>query len=209
MAPVQLVLAGFAIVAALLAWSRWLAGRRWASAGHALLAVVALATLAGSWSVTRHLASYEPSFQGEAIAELFVEQLGSQRFRLTLTRLPSGRMQVFDLVGDEWQLSARTLAWTGHAADLGLWPRMRLERLASRASGTATGVEEPATAYLLAEPASDGDWPRAGSVWARVAVATERSSPWQPLVGGARFRVSPAAAGLTVAPLTDPEGGAG
>ena len=36
-----LVLAGFSIVAALIAWSRWLSGRRWAAAGTLLLALVA------------------------------------------------------------------------------------------------------------------------------------------------------------------------
>jgi hypothetical protein len=205
MPPVLLVLAGFALVTALLAWSRWLAGRRWASAGHALLALGAAVCVATSWPMARQLADYEPEVTGEAaIGELSFEQLASDRFRVTLTRLPSGRMQVFDLQGDEWRLDVRTLRWTGYAADLGLAPRRRLERLASRTAAATDMAPATVTAYRLAGIEQDGAWPPSGSPWARAISASEQSSQWQPLVGGTRFRVRLTTAGVVVVPRNDP-----
>jgi hypothetical protein len=204
MAPALLVLAGFAVVTALVGWSRWLAGRRWAGAGHGLLALGAALSVAVSWPATRQLADYEPEIAGEAaVAELSVEQLGSHRFRVTLTRLPSGRMQVFDLQGNEWQLDVRTLRWTGYAADLGLAPRQRVERLASRTAGTTGPVATQATTFRLAGTERDSDWPGPRSPWAWVISADERSSPWQPLAGPTRFRARLAATGVVVTPLNE------
>jgi len=51
--PVLVVLAGFAIVVALLAWSRWLARRRWAAAGHLLLATSLGVTVGLGWPLAR------------------------------------------------------------------------------------------------------------------------------------------------------------
>lgn len=205
MAPALLVLAGFALVTALVGWSRWLAGRRWAGAGHGLLALGAALSVAVSWPVTQRLADYEPEIAGAAaVAEISIEQLGSHRFRVTLTRLPSGRMQVFDLPGNEWRLDVRTLRWTGYAADLGLAPRQRVERLSSRTAGTTGLAETQATTFRLAGTEHDRGWPGPRSPWARVISADERSSPWQPLAGQTRFRARLAATGVVVVPLSEP-----
>ena len=57
---------------------------------------------------------------GQAVAEVYFEQLVPGRFRATMTRLPGGRMQVFDLDGDAWRIDARTLHWRGWALAAGL-----------------------------------------------------------------------------------------
>ena len=129
-----LVLAGFALVTALLAWSRWLAGRRWAAAGNLLLAIAATGLLGTAWPVVRNLDTYQPMRPNQAVAEMFFEQAGARRYRATLTRLPSGRMQVFELEGDEWRLAARGLDWTPRAAALGLQPVYQLEFLEARSA---------------------------------------------------------------------------
>ena len=185
-----LVIAGFAVVTALIAWSRWLAGRRWAAAGNLLLALLAAGLVAGSWPVLRHLSAYEPAVPGQAVAELFFERVGAGRFRATLTRLPAGRMQVFELGGSQWRLEARALGWSPRAAALGLRPRYRLERLDARPSGTA---DEPAEAigFALEEPRGTDVWmlARSMSFWSRIARGTTLESPWQPMGNGARFEV--------------------
>ena len=91
----------FALVTLLLAWSRWLAGRRLAAAGHVAMATAAAAVALLMWSVTAGLESYEPVSRDQPIASLFVERTGPQRFRATLTRLPAGPVQVFELTGDQ------------------------------------------------------------------------------------------------------------
>src|SRR5512134_748164 len=111
MRPVLLIVAAFALIALLLAWTRWLAGRHWAAAGNLALGLIATGLTALGWPVAVHLDSYEVQPAGQPIAELFFEQTGSGRFRATLTRFPSGRMQVFELHGQQWHVEARTLEW--------------------------------------------------------------------------------------------------
>jgi len=193
-----LVLAGFAVVAILIAWSRWLSRRRWAAAGHLLLALVAALIVVLCWPVVRHLESYETVIRGRAIASLFVEKTGSRSQRVTLTRLPSGTMQVFELEGDEWRLIARELEWTPPVASLGFARRYRLESLDSRDS-SASGPSV-ATEVVLVEVRGFDIWARArpGSVWSRFAVARTLSMPWEPLADQARYRVYLADDGLLV-----------
>jgi hypothetical protein len=185
-----LVLAGFALVGALLAWSRWLAGRRWAAAGHLALATAAAIMVAACWPISRDLAALHPLRPNQAVAELFFEQVGAQRFRATLTRLPSGRMQVFELEGDEWRLAARGLDWTPRFAALGLGPLYQLERLEGRlASG---GDETASPARFILHPVTDTDpWSRiaAGSWWSAAARPLTLDGPWQPTAHRQRFLV--------------------
>jgi len=207
MRPVLLILAGFALVALLLAWTRWLSERRWAAAGNLALGLGAAVLTAWSWPLGLHLETYEPHRSGQSIAELFLEQTGSSRFRASLTRFPSGQMQVFELRGDEWRIEARTLTWIGRAAELGITSSHRLERLSSRPAGTA---EQPideldaiATAFALGEDRGTDLWAGAqgASLWGRVLEAGLAASPWRPMANGARFELRLGATGLEANPL--------
>jgi hypothetical protein len=82
------VLAGFALVAALLAWSRWLAGRRWAAAGHLLLTALLALALVGGWPILRYVQTFTPRAPERPVAELFFERIGPGRFRAAVTHLP-------------------------------------------------------------------------------------------------------------------------
>lgn len=190
MSATLLVLAGFSIVGALLAGSRWLAGRRWAAAGNLALAIAAALIVASGASVARDLARMHPLRPGQPVAELFFEQVGAQRFRATLTRLPSGRMQVFELEGDEWRITARGLDWTPRVAKLGLEALYQLERLEARLA--AGGDEPPSPTRFVLHPATDTDpWSRiaAGSWWSAAARPLALDGPWQPMAHRQRFVV--------------------
>jgi len=185
-----LVLAGFSLVGALLAWSRWLAGRRWAAAGNLAVAIAAALVVAAGWSTNRDISTLHPLRPNQAVAELFFEQVGAQRFRATLTHLPSGRMQVFDLQGDEWRLTARGLEWTARAAALGLEPGYRLERLEARLA--ASGEEPGSQNRFILYPARDDDlWTHLGegSRWSAAARPLTLDGPWQPMAHRQRFVV--------------------
>ena len=188
-----LVLAGFALVTALLAWSRWLAGRRWAAAGNLLLAVAATGLVGTAWPVVRNLDTYQPMRPNQAVAEVFFEQAGAQRYRATLTRLPSGRMQVFELEGDEWRLEARGLDWTPRAAALGLRPIYQLAVLEARkaAADTADGSAGPSGRFTLHQAQGTDLWSRlgAGSRWSLAAGALTLPGSWQPMAHRQRFHV--------------------
>jgi hypothetical protein len=197
-----LLLAGFSLVGALLAWSRWLARRRWAAAGHLTLAIAAAVIVAAGWRVSRDLAALHPLRPNQAVAELFFEQVGARRFRATLTRLPSGRMQVFELEGDEWRLTARGLDWTPRFAALGLGPVYQLERLDARLA--MSGDESAGPTRFVLHPANDTDlWSRLadGSRWSAAARPLTLAGPWQPMAHRQRFVVRlGGGSSLTVAP---------
>ena len=192
------------LVALLLGSSRWLARRPWAALGNVALGIALLAVAFVLWPASRHLRSYERIPERGAVAHVHCERTAPGRYRVTLTRLPAGRMEVYELAGEQWRLDARTLVWTGTAAQLGLHPLFRFERLSARRLGTpaaATGGATPAPAaamrlpdgYLLTGPDDDADDPwsqaRAGRRWAGAIDAGLSYGPWQPLADGARFEV--------------------
>lgn len=200
----------FGVLALLVAFSRWLARRPWAAAGNVAVAVLLFALAHVAWPVTVHLRTYEPLPDRSArVAQVHVERTGPRSWRMTLTRLPGGRVQVYEMTGDQWRLEARTLAWIGRAAALGLPSGYRLEGLSGRTlrSGPADAADEEAGAgsepaaigqavsqYALADPDEPGEdvWSqaRAGERWWSSSVDTDRVyGPWRPLQDGARFDV--------------------
>jgi hypothetical protein len=185
------VVACFALVALLLAWSRWLAGRRLAAAGHVAMAIAAAAGSLLMWSVTAGVESYEPVPQGQPVAGLFVERTGSQGFRAMLTRLPAGRIQVFELTGDQWRLEARTLDWQGLAGQIGLDRMYRLERLSTRATRPLSGLATAGSSFSLGTDAPNDLWARGRTspAWMRYVHGGHADGPWRPLANGAHFTI--------------------
>lgn len=191
----------FGLLALLVAFSRWLARRHWAAAGNVLIAVLLLAFAHRLWPPVLHLQSYQTMRASAPIAQVQSERTGPRTYRVTLTRLPAGEMQVFEMAGEEWRLDVRTLVWTGRAASLGLPPSFRLERLSGRFvrtdGGTAgekpqAGAELPAS-FALSDPYEAGEdiWAQArtGARWQAHVDARHAYGPWRPLADGARFEV--------------------
>lgn len=200
------VLAGFALIALMLAWSRWLAGRRRPAIGHALLATIAPVVAIPLWLVAGSLAAYEPIDATQPIAELLLEQTGGLQFRATLTRMPGGRMQVLELPGREWRIDARTLEWRATASHLGLRPLYQVERIATRDVPPADAPGTVAADFLLGEAAA-GDlwtWVHASSRRDALAAAHRWYGPWVPLANGARYQVRLDGRGIVVEPMNPP-----
>lgn len=198
---VAFVLAGFSFVALLLAWNRWLARRRLAALGHVAMAIAALAGCLLLWPVAADLATYGRLAHDSAVAELHFEQTGSHRFRVTLVRLPAGRTQVFELLGDEWRIEARTLEWQQAATRLGLRSTYRLERLGARHAGSANEEARVAAGFALSKTEGADLWARSRSsaAWGRHLVGRHATSPWRPMADDARFVVRMGERSLQVA----------
>jgi len=201
----------FGLLALLLSLSRWLAHRPWAAAGNLAVAVLLLLVAHRLWPPVLHLQTYESMRPKALIAQVHCERTGPSAYRVTLTRLPAGHMQVFEMSGDEWRLDVRTLVWTGLAAELGLPDSFRLDRLSGRylhtepASDSTPGsaappAVDPAPARLVPasfalsdeEEAGEDIWAQArtDSGWKRHVDARHAYGPWRPLAGGARYDVS-------------------
>ena len=191
MQAVLVVVAVFALLTTLLAWSRWLAGRRRAALGHLALSVVAAAVVATAWPLTTHLAGYLPRRGNQPVAELFIQRTGVNRYRATVTRLPTGRMQVVELVGDQWRLGVEALEWSEAAGRLGAQSRFRVEGLASRLATTAAGDEPTPSEHHLGGTAHPLPWLAGLGTWRDAPLLTVRrlQSSWHPLADGARFDV--------------------
>jgi hypothetical protein len=202
----------FGLLALLLSLSRWLAHRPWAAAGNIAVAVLLLLVAHRLWPPVLHLQTYEPMRSKGLIAQVHCERTGPSAYRVTLTRLPAGHMQVFEMSGDEWRLDVRTLVWTGLAAELGLPDSFRLDRLsgrylhteladASTPGSAAAAAADPAPPARLVpasfalsdeEEAGEDIWAQArtDSGWKRHVDARHAYGPWRPLAGGARYDVS-------------------
>jgi hypothetical protein len=197
---VALTLAAFAVVAALLAWSRRLARRRAAALGHLLLAVSCAALAVASASLASMTDGYRPLAAGRPVAEIRFDASGNGRHRAMLLNLPDGRVQVLELSGDQWRVTVRTLRWGDWVDRLGARPGVRLERIESARDGRA--IED----YPLAGP--DGTTGPVTGVWSRLAETSTLDTGWQPVadrgeyvlrIGAGRIEVEPVPAGPTLA----------
>ena len=205
----------FGLLALLLSLSRWLAHRPWAAAGNLVVAIMLLLVALRLWPPVLHLQTYESMRPKALIAQVHCERTGPSAYRVTLTRLPAGHMQVFEMSGDEWRLDVRTLVWTGRAAQLGLPDSFRLDRLSGRYLHTELAPEggptatpaasssvatEPVPALLVpasyalsdGEVAGEDIWAQArtDSGWKGHIDARRGYGPWRPLAEGARYDVS-------------------
>jgi hypothetical protein len=205
MQAVAIALACFGGVTLLLALSRWLARRRWASLGHLVLAGVLLYAAAQLVPLARDLASYGSLRLNQPVAQAYSERTGSRTWRLTLTRLPSGRMQVFEVAGEEWRIDAQAIRWTGRATVLGLPSKLRLERLDTRFVRAGEPAAPAPASYPLAAATAEGPWPRArlGIDWREHATAETLEGDWRPLGQGARWEVWYDGKGLRTRPANE------
>jgi hypothetical protein len=195
------IVAAFGLVALLVGWSRWLAERRWAAAGNVTLGLVLLAASAWAIPVVGALGRYAPLPPAGAVADVYVERVGAGRYRMTLTRLPYGRMQVFEVDGDEWRLGARRLDWSDAALGLGLAPRLALDELHSRretsdAAGSRFALGTPAGRAPGAPPEG---WP----LWNEAVIASQPATDWIPMSDGTRYSVRLDGSALRVEPAND------
>jgi hypothetical protein len=205
----------FGLLALLVSLSRWLAHRPWAAVGNLAVAIVLLLVAQRLWPPVLHLQTYESIRPKALIAQVHCERTGPSAYRVTLTRLPAGQMQVFEMTGDEWRLDIRTLVWTGRAAKLGLPDSFRLDRLSGRYLHTQLAPEVAPTApaaatsavateatppplvpasYALSDEDEAGEdvWAQARteSGWKDHIDARHAYGPWRPLADGARYDVS-------------------
>lgn len=200
MLEAMIVLVAFGLIALLLGLSRWLARRPWAAAGNVAIALLLFFVVHRYWPAALHLQTYEDLPASAMVAQVHCERTGPRAYRVTLTRLPGGRMQVYLMSGDEWRLDARTLLWQGRAAVLGLQDGYRLDRLVSRYLSAAPGDGAdpdaplpPPTGFELGGTDEPGEdiWAQArtGARWQDSITASHVYGPWRRLAEGARYDV--------------------
>lgn len=207
----QALLVGFAVLGILVALPLELVAlgrlrRLRLMSGTAFLLVGAFVVLAGVTAglVAASLHSYRRLTHEQLAASVSVRQLGERHYAVSVAT-PGSPPRHFDLRGDEWQVDARVLKWSGMGTLAGFDTVYRLERLSGRYGDVPSEKAAPRTVYALA-PEEDFDlWPaiRRLQPWLPFADALYGSAAYVPLAENASYAVTVSSSGLVVRPAND------
>lgn len=115
------------------------------------------------------------------------------------------RDQMFEILGDEWQMDARVITWEPPMTLLGLDPIFQLDRLSGRYSEVEEELTKHRSVHALSEPMAMDVWQFARKypklmpgVDAHYGTAT-----YLPMAHGATFEVTMTRTGLIARPVND------
>jgi len=151
--PFVLAAAGFGAFGAILVIAGVVALFRWRPMRFLLRSVAGLLLLAlGALSaaIALGIQGYQALTREEVAARIAVQPAGPQRFSVTV-QYADGRMQSFDLAGDEIYVDAHILKWKPIANLIGLHTAYELDRIAGRYQAIEQERSAPRTIYLLRE----------------------------------------------------------
>jgi len=195
---------------------RLLSGLGLTSAAMVFFAIAAVFLLLAS-----NLHTYQRLVYERPVADIQFTRIRPQLYHVTLSRRDTGKQQLFDLRGDEWQLDAQVLIWKGLASLLGLDAGYRLYRLAGRYRNIKQARQAPRTIYsLLSADTLDAsstaqwqlnDWTLDIWTWAHdyadklhFVDAIFGSAIFLPMTDGAKYTVLISRTGLLVRPVNKP-----
>lgn len=175
------------------------------TAGNGLSGLALLLAAAAIFAVAANLHTYHRLTFEQPVAELAFEAVAPGRYRATLTLADPAQTRQFELVGDQWQLDARILKWTGIANLLGLDAQYRLERLSARFAELERERNGPRSVYDLSENPGVDLWQLGQRLdWLALVDATYGSAAYLPMRDGARYEIKTTQSGLLARPLNSP-----
>ncbi|MCP1728152.1 hypothetical protein J2T60_002152 [Natronospira proteinivora] len=186
-------------------WHRHLAGGSFKICCSAVVGGFA-AALAGIGLV---LHTYDRLTHEQAAVTLHFEELASQQYRANLS-FPDGQFQSLELHGDQWQVDARILRWTGPAIIAGMDALFRMERISGRFADLGREREGPRSIHAL--PSGLAEVENHFDPWALARRHPNRfpwvdavygSATYLPMAHDAEFEVVVTQTGLAARPLND------
>ncbi|UXI68524.1 hypothetical protein [Tahibacter amnicola] len=184
---------------------RWRDRRRLSAChrGAWLLAFLLITLLSAGLSTS--LRGYQRLVAEAPVADIQVRAVAPNTWALRVD-LADGTHETVQLSGDDWQLDARVIKWTPRAVTLGAEPLYRVERISGRWRNAAVAQTQPPSIVDLAGDNVLDLWQvkRRFPAWLPFVDADFGSATYMPLIDGARYRVSLAAAGGLVARPADP-----
>jgi len=165
-------------------------------AGLVLMLVVAFITL-----LALDLHTYFSLTHEQLVATVRFDSIGPQFFHARLTDA-GGHVIQTDLHGDEWQLDARVIKWSGFATLLGLQTRYRLDRLSGRYRDVDQERNALHSAISLAPDNRLDSWSlmQRYAHWLPWADASYGSATYLPMVDGGEYQVTLSTTGLVARP---------
>jgi hypothetical protein len=146
------LLAILGVVAAFSAFSALVGARLLRFVLRSVLAIVLLVSGAALGLVSLGVQGMRALTHEETAARIKVVPTGVQRYDATLT-FPDGRVQHFDLAGDDIYIDGHIVKWTPLANMLGLHTSYRLDRISGRYRALEQENTMPRTIYPVGEPA--------------------------------------------------------
>lgn len=152
-------------------------------------------------SLTINLYTYQRLTNEQHVAELMFSKLSEQQYELSLIEM-NGETHSLAVSGDEWQLDARVMKWSGLANLLGLDTLFRLERISGRFKDITQERNSSRTVYALSNKAGLDLWEisREYTGWFPWVDTIYGSATYLPMKHGAIFKVSLATSGLIARP---------
>jgi hypothetical protein len=86
----------------------------------------------GVFVIAFDLASYDELLEEKPIALISFDKQGDQKYQAKVSYYIDKEAQNFELYGDQWQVDARVVRWTGLISALGASPGYRLDRISGR-----------------------------------------------------------------------------
>lgn len=148
------------------------------------------------------LAAYRAFTRERVIATLSFQQREEQVYEVSLETNQDQRQRTLVLNGDEWQLDARILTWSGPLVVMGMEPVYRLDRIGGRYQSVERELAAPRTVIDLRK---ESLWSAADvSDWLPWINARFGSSVYLPMVDNGLFEVVLGAQGLVARPVNEP-----
>lgn len=166
------------------------------------LAAIAIVSALAAYDIY----SYRQLLSEQSIATISFEQKGEQLFLATLVD-EEGFEKHFDMSGDQWQLDAKIVKWSGFFAGFGIKPGYRLDRLSGRYYSLDDERSAARSVYSLAESKYGLDvwnWLKNSGSGAHWIDAVYGSAAFVPMEDGALYEVTLSQTGLIARPLNDP-----
>ena len=129
-----LLIAGFGVLLIALGFQRQMQHAIWTGISYGVVGVLMMLVGALMFAVALNINTYERSPTMHPLAQVSIEQVDPHIFRISLMRIPSGDLQVFQLRGDTWHVTVRQLSWHGWTQWIGMHSNSRLETLLSNGS---------------------------------------------------------------------------
>lgn len=181
-------------------WKHCFHGRFGRGSSRIVVGAILLAAVALVVAIAVNLHSYHRLTYERPVATIAFAKLGPQEFHTTLTE-SSGRVVTTTLRGDEWELSARVLKWTGPANLLGFNALYHLDRLEGRYQNLGQEQHDYHTAVDLADGGGLDLWSFARAhAWLPWVDTSYGSAAYLPMADGAEYRVSLSQTGLVARP---------
>jgi hypothetical protein len=149
------------------------------------------------------LLTYKRLLAEQPVATLRFVKLAPQSYRVLLVQV-DGEEHHLQLLGDQWQLDARTLRWHPSLASIGFKSQYRLDRISGRYEDIIEQRHGEQTVHpLQVSPYGFDAWQLLGQVpWLQEWVSAKQgTATYQPMADGAVYEVTLAYGGLFARPI--------